>query len=156
MIASQKGRYITPVSAHTYAPVVGSIAAGEEREAIERADERRWVDPDYLEPHPDCFYLRVSGDSMDKIVKDGDCALIGPVTDAKNELAPDEIAAVIVNGDDATLKRVKFTEEGVFLKPDSTNPKHKMRFLAADNPDAPYFKVLGRFLTFLPASRGRW
>lgn len=155
-LAAQQGRRITPVPSATYAPVLGRVAAGAEREAIGQPDEEYWVDPDLLEEYPDCFYLLVSGDSMDRLVHDGSYALIAPLKEPEHELFDDDVAAVIINGDDATLKRVKYTPEGVFLKPDSTNGQHRMRFIAADDPGAPYFKVLGKLIATVTPKRNRW
>jgi repressor LexA len=148
--------FITPVPSYTYAKVVGNISAGDATQAIAQSDEEYWVNPDILVEYPMGFYLRVTGDSMNNIIQDGMYAFIAPVADARTELAPNEIVAVNVNGDDVTLKRIKFTEEGVFLKPDSTNEKHKVRFIAADDPDAPRLFVIGRFITLAVPKWYKW
>ncbi len=78
-LASQKGRRITAVPSYTYATVVGRIAAGEEREAIEQSDEKYWIPPDILEEYPNVFYVVASGDSMNQIVQDGTYVAIAPI-----------------------------------------------------------------------------
>jgi len=84
-------------------PVVGSIAAGSPQEAIAESDE--WVErvEDILEYKPGDFLLRVKGESMiGEGIHPGDIVLIRP----QGKVDPGEIAAVMVQEDDATLKRV--------------------------------------------------
>ena len=37
-------------------------------------------------------------------------------------------AVVMVNGDDATIKRVLKSEDGIILQPESSNPEHVAQF----------------------------
>jgi repressor LexA len=101
-------------------PVVGVIKAGapvlatENIEGFEPIDEesyRRWG--------PDLFFLRVRGDSMEPDhIPEGSKVLIRKQTAAE----PHEIAVVIVNGDEATLKRVRYLDDQAFLY--ASNPKY--------------------------------
>ena len=83
-------------------PVVGAIAAGSPREAIQQTD--RWVErlEDLLPVRPGDFLLTVNGESMigDGILP-GDLVLIRP----QEVVEPGQIAAVMVRDDEATLKR---------------------------------------------------
>ena len=130
---------IKPMPSSTYAPVVGNIAAGDPREAIEMTDEVHWCPPELRERYPDGFFLRIVGDSMYKLLPDGCYAYIVP-----EEPVSGEIFAVKVNGDDATVKRLKFLDGVIVLEPESTNPEHKRRIIDSNDPDAPYFRCLGR------------
>lgn len=125
----------------SYAPVMGNISAGDPREAIEYTDKKIWVPPDLLERDKECFYLRVSGDSMNLTdYQDGVYALISPNTEVHNG----DIAAVKVNGDDATIKRYKFYDNAIILEPQSSNPTHRRRIIDESDPDAPYVRILGK------------
>lgn len=126
---------------NTYAPVMGNIAAGDPREAIEYSSERIWCPPEIKEHDEECFYLQVSGDSMDETeYKPGVYALISPNSEVHNG----DIAAVKVNGDDATLKKYKYIDGAIILTPMSSNPEHKRRIIDETDPDSPYVRVLGK------------
>lgn len=132
-----------PETSDSYAPLIGNIAAGNPREAIEQSNERHWVDPDILEQYPDGFFLRVSGDSMNRVLPDGCFAFVAPC-----EVISGEIAAVKVNGDEATIKRVKLYEGVVILEPESTNEEHKRIVIDGNDPDAPEVRLLGKVVWF--------
>lgn len=136
---------VVPAPADTFAPVLGTIAAGEPREAIAQAGETRWVRPDLLERYPDCFFLRVSGSSMDRVLPDGCYALIAP-----GEVRSGDVAAVKVNGEEACVKRVWVSEELhlVKLSPESTDTKWRTRVIDGEDPDAPEVRLLGRVVWY--------
>lgn len=125
----------------SYAPLIGTIAAGDAREVYENPDDWIWIPPEILEYDPDVFYLRVSGDSMDETEFTGDTyAAISP----KSEVRNGDIAAVKVNGDEATLKVYKKYDDVIYLEPRSSNPEHKRRIIDSSDPDAPNVRVLGK------------
>lgn len=84
--------------------------------------------------------MRVHGDSMDKVLPDGSYALI----DVHNEVSSGNVALVKVNGDEATIKRVKLMDGAVFLEPESSNPEHRRRVIDETNPDSPEVRLIGR------------
>lgn len=103
-------------------PVLGKIAAGQPILAEEYIEGYLPVDPNVygLKTSNDLFYLRVSGQSMNLKIKNGDYALI-----RKQDTAEDgDIIVAIVNSDDeATLKRYKkLNEQFVLLEPMSNDP----------------------------------
>lgn len=71
------------------------------------------------EKHPRSFLLRVVGNSMDRKIPNGYNALIDPDENEPNE---HDAFAIYVNGDSATIKRVKKLENGYELIPDSYDP----------------------------------
>lgn len=121
-------------------PVYGQISAGQPNWAEECIENRLPIDPDLMgivnpEEH---FFLRVNGESMNNIVKNGAFALIH-----KQDMVEDgEIAVVLVNGYDATLKR--FTKKGdvVVLEPDSSDPAFKTQIYDKTTP----IKILGKYV----------
>lgn len=98
-------------------PVYGRISAGQPNWAEECIEGRLPIDPvlfNIINPE-EHFFLRVNGESMNKVIKNGAYALIH-----KQDIVDDgEIAVVLVNGYEATLKH--FTKKGdiVVLEPDS-------------------------------------
>lgn len=132
---------IKATTSNTYAPVLGNVAAGDPREAFEWERDEIWIPPDILERDSDAFYLRVSGDSMDKTpYKDGVYAAISPNAHVNNG----DIAAVKVNGDEMTLKVYKYYDGVVYLEPRSTNEDYKRIIIDTTDHDAPEFRLVGK------------
>lgn len=130
----------------TSAPVVGQIAAGDPNAAIEMTDETHDLPSHVRKRFPDGFFLIVRGDSMNKVLPDGCYAYIAPAEEL--EIHSGDIAAVKVNGDEATVKRVKLYDDLIILEPESTNPAHKRRIIDSNDPDAPYVRMLGRVVWY--------
>jgi DUF2075 family protein len=85
------------------------------------------------------FALRTRGDSMNLMgVEDGDIILC-----QKNYQPSSGANAVVLVGDDATFKQIKYEKDGLVLIPKSTNYEHKIRKLTQDDEE---FKVLGVFV----------
>jgi len=100
-------------------PVVGKIAAGEPIDRLEHLEGYMLVERELLRGRKG-FILRVQGDSMtgDRIY-DGDLVVVV----AQEMVQPHEIACVAVNGEYATLKRVKFKDDICVLT--SSNPEYE-------------------------------
>ncbi len=121
-------------------PVYGQISAGQPNWAEECIEGRLPLDPNLMgivnpEEH---FFLRVNGESMNKIIRNGAFALIH-----KQDMVEDgEIAVVLVNGYDATLK--KFTRQGdmIILEPESTDDSFKTQVYDKTTP----IKILGKYV----------
>lgn len=104
-------------------PVLGSIRAGEPIDRIEDFGGYTNVDPGLLRGR-EGFALNVKGDSMsgDRIM-DGDVVIVV----LQEEVQPHDIAVVAVNGDEATLKRVKVQGEYCMLIP--SNPQYETQLV---------------------------
>lgn len=121
-------------------PVLGKIAAGQPILAEEYLEGYLPVDPNIygMTTPDDYFYLKVSGESMNLKVHNGDYALIH-----KQDYADDgDIIVAIVNGnDEATLKKYKrINENTIALEPMSTLP---METIYIDLKDK-NFKIIGK------------
>lgn len=102
-------------------PLYGSIAAGTPIEMVE--SEGTFPIPRAKhEEFPKAFLLRVTGESMNRILPNGCYALVDPCDDVERDNQP---YAVCVNGYDATVKRVHKLNNGFELVPDSTDPTFK-------------------------------
>lgn len=125
-------------------PLKGRIAAGEAREAIENADEYHPL-PDYLyEGNEESFWLRVSGNSMNRYFPDGTLVLVNP----KKEVQNGDIGVVFVNGDDATIKRVYYEDGDVRLHPESYDQEYRDIVIRRGDPRAPIFRVVGKVVSY--------
>ena len=127
-----------PKSAATTLPIAGVTHAGDPSPAYEVTGDVQWCPPEYA--NDGNFYIRVSGDSMNNVLMDGQYALI----DTHHEVKSGDIALVNVNGDDATIRRVKLLDGVIFLEPDSTNPEHKRRIIDGTDPDSPDVRLIGK------------
>lgn len=99
-------------SAPTELPVLGRIAAGRPIEAIELPEHMEV--PAHLRTDGACYVLRVKGDSMiEDGILDGDCVVIESRGYARNG----EIVVALIDGMDATLKRIYQRPNEVVLAP---------------------------------------
>ena len=99
---------------HSSIPIVGSIAAGSPKEALEDY-EGTLSDIKSLHFNSDRFALKVKGESMIEIgIHDGDIAIIQRNVSIKNG----DIAAVLLD-DTATLKTVYYEHDHIRLQPEN-------------------------------------
>ncbi|OPA77443.1 hypothetical protein BVG16_13370 [Paenibacillus selenitireducens] len=114
-------------------PVLGQIAAGIPIDRQEYCEGYTLVDPATLHGK-EAFALRVKGDSMigDRIY-DGDLVIVT----RQDEVFSSDIAVVAVNGDFATLKRVKYYDDKCMLIP--SNPSMEPQLIPAKD-----VKIIGK------------
>ena len=91
-------------------PVLGRVVAGIPLEAVTEI-------LDYEELHPNVaktgefFALQIKGNSMYPRICDGDVVIVK----RQNTVESGDIAIVLINGDEATVKKVKLDENGIML-----------------------------------------
>lgn len=120
-------------------PVIGELAAGYEHIAIEDwSGETIEIPESYLKgrKREDYLVLSVKGDSMYPHYQDGDKVLILK-QDCINESG--DIAAVIYDGEYATLKKVEYKKDAVRLVP--LNPEYMPKEISG--ADLEQFKIIG-------------
>jgi repressor LexA len=100
-------------------PILGTIRAGEPIDMLENIEGYEMVEPELLHGR-EGFVLKVKGDSMT-----GDYIFEGykVVVVVQKEVESSEIAVVAVNGNEATLKRVKIQGDVCVLT--SSNPAYE-------------------------------
>ena len=93
-------------------PVLGAVRAGIPIDAIEEIEDWEEID---TRQHPfrsgTFFALRVTGDSMEPTIHDGDVVIVRQQPRVENG----EIGIVTINGDTATVKEVKESSQGITL-----------------------------------------
>ena len=118
----------------------GRISAGQPNWAEECIEGRLPIDPGLMNiTNPEeCYFLRVNGESMNKVVKNGAYALIRKTDIVENG----DIAVVLVNGYDATLK--KFSKQGdlIILEPLSTDSNFTTQVYGKDTE----IKIIGKYI----------
>ena len=121
-------------------PVYGRISAGQPNWAEECIEGRLPIDPNLMNiVNPEeCYFLRVNGESMNKVVKNGAFALIRKTDWVENG----EIAVVLVNGYDATLKKFTKNDDVIVLEPMSDDPTIQTQIYTKETP----IKVIGKYI----------
>lgn len=98
-------------------PIVGRVAAGVPVCAIENIEGNIAVGSNLLRKAPDCFALRVKGDSMINAgIFEGDLVIVSPQKFAKNG----EIVVALI-GDEATVKRFHKNGDEILLIAENNN-----------------------------------
>ncbi|MFI8574025.1 LexA family protein [Stenotrophomonas bentonitica] len=82
------------------------------------------------------FGLKVSGDSMDKIFQDGDIVVVEKDSIVENG----QLGVVMINGYNATVKRIRYNGDQVILIPESNNTNHYPQVYGKDDE----VKIIGR------------
>lgn len=91
-------------------PILGSVVAGLPISAYEDVLGFEEITPE-MAAHGEHYALRVTGDSMFPHICEGDIVIVRVQPDVESE----DIAVVLVNGDEATLKKVKKDSNGMTL-----------------------------------------
>lgn len=118
-------------------PVLGSVPAGIPIEAVQDILDYEEISPE-LAATGEYFALQIKGDSMAPDIKSGDIAIVRVQEKAENG----QVVVVMVNGDEATVKRIKFLAEGLMLLPN--NPAYEpVVFTVEDIVNKP-MRIIGR------------
>lgn len=120
-------------------PLLGTVPAGVPIEAIENVEEYIDLYPRFVK-HGELFALRVQGDSMEPDIRNGDIAII----EKQEFIENGGIAVIRVNGQDATLKRVKLLETGLMLIP--SNPAYDPVFFDAGQIASLPVTIIGKVI----------
>lgn len=118
-------------------PVYGNVAAGIPIEAWEDILDYEEIDEDMAQ-YGEYFALKIKGDSMEPKISDGDVVIVA----CQSDVDSGQIAIVLVNGNEATCKKIKKTPEGVYLI--STNPEYDPMFFNNKEIEELPIRILGR------------
>lgn len=91
-------------------PILGTVVAGMPISAYQDVLGYEEITPDMAQTG-EFYALRVKGDSMAPRICDGDTVIVK----AQSDVECGDIAVVIVNGDEATVKKISKSEEGITL-----------------------------------------
>lgn len=106
----------------TWIPVLGDVAAGIPIEAVENIVDYEEIDSS-MASTGEFFGLRIKGSSMEPRIRDGDVVIVRRQEDAETS----DTAVILVNGDSATVKRIKKDPDGsLWLLPNNPayDPQH--------------------------------
>lgn len=97
-------------SAGARIPILGTVKGGFNRRAEQEFEGYEVAD---VAAPDEYFFLRVTGDSMAPQIQEGDLALVH----SQESLVSGEIGVVLLEDDEATVKRVVFSGKSVILQP---------------------------------------
>ena len=116
-ISIDNARYIETTTKTIKIPVLGKVPAGVPIEAIQDILGYEEIPASMLKSGNNYFALKIDGDSMYPDYKTGDIIIIRQ----QNDCNSGDDCVVMVNGDDATFKRVIKQEKSIILKPLNNN-----------------------------------
>lgn len=91
-------------------PVLGRVVAGIPIEAVEEILDYEEITPE-LAATGEFFALKIRGHSMEPRMMEGDVVIVR----RQDDVDSGDVAIVLVNGDEATVKRIKKQEDGITL-----------------------------------------
>ncbi len=116
-ISIDNARYIETTTKTIKIPVLGKVPAGVPIEAIQDILGYEEIPASMLKSGNNYFALKIDDDSMYPDYKTGDIIIIKQQSDCNSG----DDCVVMVNGDDATFKRVIKQEKSIILKPLNNN-----------------------------------
>lgn len=117
-------------------PVVSKISAGLPIYSEENLIDYIYFATNKLNSDKEEFGLKVSGDSMDKIFQDGDIVVVEKDSVVENG----QLGVVMINGYNATVKRIRYNGDQIILIPESNNTNHYPQVYGEDDE----VKIIGR------------
>lgn len=120
-------------------PVLGSVAAGVPIEAVEDILDYEEITPE-LAATGEFFGLRIKGASMEPRILDGDVVIVRRQEDAESG----DIAVVLVNGNEATVKKIKKQADGLSLIPN--NPSYDILFFTPSQIEQLPVRIIGKVI----------
>lgn len=91
-------------------PVLGRVAAGIPIEAVQDIEDYEDIPASWGDPR-EYFALKIQGHSMEPRIWDGDVVIARKMPDVDSG----SVAVVFVDGEDATVKQIKKSDEGITL-----------------------------------------
>lgn len=118
-------------------PVLGDVRAGYPMEAVENIIDYEEIDEETAR-RGEFFALRIKGDSMEPKFSEGDVVIV-----RKQETADSgDIVVALVNGDSATIKKLKRHQNGITLMP--TNPTYEPMYYSNEEIMELPVNILGK------------
>lgn len=119
-------------------PVLGTVAAGIPITAI--TDVEDWEEiPEAMAKTGSYFALRIKGQSMEPRICNGDVVIVKQQSDVDTG----DVAIVLVNGDEATVKEIKKLDTGIMLVGWNT-AVYSPRFYSAKDIKTLPVKIIGK------------
>lgn len=134
----------TPINFHppkgVRIPVLGYVIAGVPIDAVEEILGYEEISSD-MAATGEFFCLKIKGDSMEPTFTEGDIIVVRQQPDVESN----EIAVILVNGDEGTVKRIKKDDNGIFLIGDNPTAFTPRFYSNQEINDLPV-KIIGKVI----------
>jgi repressor LexA len=125
------------VSTNINIPILGTVKAGYNWLAEENITEYLTLKED-IPNKEEYFALRITGDSMLPLLSEGDLVIVH----SQDDVESGQTAVILINGEEATVKKIIKTNEGIELH--AMNPYYPVKkFTFEDMKNIPV-KIIGR------------
>lgn len=124
----------------TYIPVLGTIKAGIPIEAQQEVLEYIDIPKNWTLGGKEFYGLKISGNSMTPKYNENDIVIFEKTEDMLS--ADNKDCAVMVNGDDATFKKVSLNDNGIVLIPYNTSEYNMMIYSKEEIANKPV-RIIG-------------
>lgn len=118
-------------------PVLGLVRAGIPMDAVEYIIDYEEISEE-MARQGEFFGLQIKGDSMEPKISDGDVVIVRKQSNIENG----EIAIILVNGDEATIKKVQKFNGGINLIP--SNPAYDVMTFTNEQIEKLPVRILGK------------
>lgn len=118
-------------------PVLGTVVAGIPLEAVENIIDYEEISVE-MARQGEYFALQVKGDSMEPKISAGDVVIVRK----QEDIDSGDIAIVLVNGDEATIKKVTKFKGGINLVPN--NPAYEVMTYTNEQIESLPVNVIGK------------
>lgn len=118
-------------------PVYGRVAAGIPIEAIENISDWEEIPASWQGKYSG---LKVKGDSMVPMIQDGDVLIVKNQSDAESG----DIVIALINGEDATVKKLLKQGDGIVLQP--LNPAYEPKYFSKENQETIPVTIWGKVI----------
>lgn len=98
-------------------PLLGTVKAGYDYMAQENWEGMIEVDKNIIKDGSDYFALKIKGDSMSPVLIEDDIVIIKKQEDFESG----DLVVALINGDEATIKKGKKSDNSILLQPLNTN-----------------------------------
>ena len=129
---------VSPAGRGVRIPVLGRVVAGIPIEAVEEILDYEEITPE-LAATGEFFALKIRGHSMEPRMMEGDVVIVR----RQDDVDSGDVAIVLVNGDEATVKRVKKQPEGITLIATNTSVYEPHFYSNKEIAELPV-RILGR------------
>lgn len=118
-------------------PVLGKVAAGLPITAVENILDYEEISTE-MAASGDYVALKIQGSSMEPRMSDGDVVIVRVQSSVENG----EIAVAMVDGSEATVKKVQFLNNGILLQP--FNPSYEPIFFSKEEVEKLPVRIFGK------------
>lgn len=118
-------------------PVLGTVRAGIPMEAVENIIDYEEISED-MARQGEFFALQIKGDSMEPRICEGDVVIVRKQSDVDSG----DTAIVLVNGEEATIKKIQKFDGGINLIP--SNPSYDVRTYTNEQIEVLPVQILGK------------